>query len=225
MPTISESEAARIVILISGSGTNLQAFIDATRNKSLSANIVAVISNKPDIQGLARAEKAGIQHRVINHKNYTTREEFDHELAVAIEGFSPDLVVLAGFMRILSNSFVRRFEGMLMNIHPSLLPKYPGLNTHQRAIDAGDNEAGSTVHFVTAELDGGPAIIQARVPILTGDTADSLALRVLTEEHKIYPLAAQWFCRGRLRLSGEIVYLDDAPIPENGIQFDEQTMG
>lgn len=211
----------RLVVLLSGSGSNLQAFIDATTNSTLTADIVAVISNKPGVMGLDRAQNAGITNEVIDHREFADRETFDQRLAEKIESYKPDLVILAGFMRILTPEFVDRFAGRIMNIHPSLLPKYPGLHTHQRAIDAGDSNAGATVHFVTSQLDGGPAIVQAEVPILAGDDADILASRILVQEHQIYPLAAQWFCDGRLSLNNGIPQLDGKTLPDPGFAFSD----
>ena len=190
----------RIVVLISGGGSNLQSFIDGCADGSLNGDVVAVISNKAGVKGLERAAVAAIPNITLDHNSFASRAEFDVALADVIDSFSPDLIVLAGFMRILTPEFVNRFLGRLINIHPSLLPKYPGLHTHQRAIDAGDSEAGATVHFVTAELDGGPGIVQAKVELLENDTAEDLASRVLVFEHQIYPLAAQWFCEARLEL-------------------------
>lgn len=213
------TEPCRLVILISGSGSNLQAFIDAVARDELNARIVAVISNKVDAGGLQRAAKANIPTDVIDHKQFTSREAFDEELRARVESHQPDLVVLAGFMRILTPVFLRPFHGKLINIHPSLLPKYPGLHTHQRALDANDNEAGATVHFVTEELDGGPAILQASVPILPGDDTASLAARVLTQEHRIYPLAARWFAEGRLQLQDNRAMLDGTALPPTGFIF------
>lgn len=209
----------QLVVLISGSGSNLQAFIDATKNGTLNADIAAVISNKAGVLGLERAEKSGIATEVVNHRNFPDRESFDQELANRIEAYQPDLVILAGFMRILTSEFVNRFAGRIMNIHPSLLPKYPGLHTHQRAIEAGDSAAGATVHFVTGELDGGPAIIQAEVPILPDDDADALASRILVQEHQIFPLAAQWFCEGKLSLKNGVPQLNKEPLPVSGFSF------
>lgn len=206
----------RIVVLLSGSGSNLQAFIDACQSGQLQADIVSVISNRPGAQGLERAAKAGIDSCVIDHTEFASREAFDEYLAQCIAAQQPDLVILAGFMRILSSAFVRQFKGRLLNIHPSLLPKYPGLNTHQRAIDAGDKQAGATVHFVTEELDGGPPIVQARVPVLATDDANTLAARVLEQEHIIYPLAAQWFIEGRLSLDSQGAMLDQQRLPPGG---------
>ncbi|WP_295875833.1 phosphoribosylglycinamide formyltransferase [uncultured Zhongshania sp.] len=211
----------KLVILLSGSGSNLQAFIDACKNQDLLHNteISAVISNKADAFGLVRAKEAGIATACIDHKQFASREDFDEALLQKIDEFDADLIVLAGFMRILTPRFVRHYLGRLINIHPSLLPKYPGLHTHQRAIDAGDKEAGATVHFVTEELDGGPPIIQAKIPIFDGDDAATLADRVLSKEHTIYPLAAQWFAEGRLKLQNSKAVLDDKNIPESGILF------
>ena len=210
---------ARLAILISGRGSNLQAFIDACESGSLTADICAVVSNNPDATGLQRASDAGIPTCCINHRDYASREDFDAALAREVSHWHPDLVILAGFMRILTPTFIEPFSGRLLNVHPSLLPRYPGLHTHQRALDAGDTEAGVTVHFVTLELDGGPPIIQARVPILPQDTAETLAARVIVNEHLIYPLAAQWHVSGRLRLTNKGACLDGQPIPATGIEY------
>ncbi len=192
-----EDKKLPIVVLISGSGSNLQSIIDAA-HRDLPVEIRAVISNKADAYGLVRAEQAGIPTAVLDHKPYPDRESYDEALRELIDGYTPELVILAGFMRILSDSFVRHYAGRMMNIHPSLLPKYRGLNTHARAIEAGDNEAGCTVHFVTPELDAGPAIVQARVPILDNDTPETLAARVLEQEHRIYPEAIRRFTTGKV---------------------------
>ena len=215
------ADFCRLVILISGSGSNLQAFIDSIARGELEARIVAVISNKADAGGLQRAASAGIPTEVIDHKQFANREAFDTELCARVESYRPDLVVLAGFMRILTPIFLRPFYGKLINIHPSLLPKYPGLNTHQRALDAGDGTAGATVHFVTDELDGGPAILQASVPIQADDSAATIAARVLVQEHRIYPLAAQWFAQGRLQLRDHRAMLDSKPLPPTGFIFEK----
>lgn len=207
----------RIVVLISGGGSNLQSFIDGCADGSLNGDVVAVISNKAGVKGLERAAVAAIPNITLDHNSFASRAEFDVALADVIDSFSPDLIVLAGFMRILTPEFVNRFLGRLINIHPSLLPKYPGLHTHQRAIDAGDSEGGATVHFVTAELDGGPGIVQAKVELLKNDTAEDLASRVLAYEHQIYPLAAQWFCEGRLELREGQVVLDNELLPQGGV--------
>jgi phosphoribosylglycinamide formyltransferase-1 len=206
-----------IVVLISGSGSNLQALINAVEKEEITGNIKAVISNKADVFGIERAQKAGISTHVVDHTKYDNREVFDGELILKIEQYQPDLIVLAGFMRILTDSFVRRYEGKMLNIHPSLLPKYPGLNTHQRALDAGDTEHGVTVHFVTAELDSGPNIIQAKVPTLKQDTAETLAKRIQQQEHIIYPIAVKWFVDGRLSMHENHALLDQKELPETGL--------
>lgn len=210
-----------IVVLISGGGSNLQALIDAAQADTLPVVIRAVISNRADAFGLTRAARAGIPAQTLSHRDFASRADYDAALAALIERAAPDLgeraapalVVLAGFMRILTPAFVSRFHGRLFNIHPSLLPKYPGLHTHERVLAAGDTEHGATVHFVTEELDGGPAIIQARVPVWPDDDADRLAARVLVQEHRIYPQAVRWFAEGRLHLGGDgRAVLDDRPL-------------
>lgn len=209
----------RIAVLISGSGSNLQSLIDACANQALPGEICLVLSNRPDAYGLQRASQAGIATAVVDHKHYSCREDFDAELVKTLQQVQPDLVILAGFMRILTPVFVQPFQGRLLNIHPSLLPKYPGLHTHQRALEAGDLEAGATVHFVTDELDGGPPILQARIPVKAGDTPEVLAQRVLEQEHLIYPLAARWFAQGRLQLKDGRAWLDQKPLPTSGYDF------
>ena len=189
-----------IVILISGRGSNMEALITARDDGTLPVNIAAVISNRPAAPGLETAEKAGITAHYINHQAFAERDAFDAALAECIDGFAPDLVVLAGFMRILSDGFVRHYAGRLMNIHPSLLPAFPGLHTHRRALEEGVRIHGCTVHFVTPALDHGPVIIQAAVPVLDCDDEATLAARVLRQEHRIYPQAVRWFVEGRLRL-------------------------
>lgn len=196
-----------IVILISGRGSNMEALIAARDAGNLPVNIAAVISNRPDAAGLATAAKAGIATRHLDHKAFAGREAFDAALAECIDGFAPDLVVLAGFMRILTEGFVRHYEGRLMNIHPSLLPSFPGLHTHQRALEEGVRIHGCTVHFVTPALDHGPVIIQAAVPVLDGDTESTLAARILIQEHKIYPQAVRWFAEDKLTLDNGRVRL------------------
>ena len=210
----------RIAVLISGSGSNLQAIIDACAGGDIPGDICLVLSNKPGVGGLDRATSAGIDCAVINHRDYDSREDFDRALVATLAPYAPDLVILAGFMRILTPEFIGPFSGKLINIHPSLLPKYPGLHTHQRAIDAGDAWAGATVHFVTEELDGGPPILHARVPVESGDTAEALAARVLQQEHRIYPLAARWFCEGRLTLSARGAELDGDVLPTSGVDLE-----
>lgn len=189
-----------IVILISGRGSNMECLLDAVACGVLPVRVAAVIANRGDAQGLATAAAAGTATCVVDHRAYTGREAFDAALAAAIDGFSPDLVVLAGFMRILTDGFVRRYAGRLINIHPSLLPAFPGLHTHQRALDEGVRVHGCTVHFVTPTLDHGPIVVQAAVPVLDGDDAAGLAARVLAQEHRIYPQAVRWFAEGRLQL-------------------------
>jgi phosphoribosylglycinamide formyltransferase 1 len=210
----------RLVVLISGGGSNLQSLMDACASANFPAEIVAVMSNRADAYGLIRAQNHDIPTQVVDHKNFTDRESFDDFLQTAIEVYQPDLVVLAGFMRILTPKFVNHFLGRLINIHPSLLPLYPGLHTHQRALEAADSHHGATVHFVTAELDGGPAILQAKVPVLLGDTPEMLAKRVLEKEHNMYPLVVKWFTEGKLEYTADGVWLDGKKIPSNGILLD-----
>ena len=205
-----------VVVLISGSGSNLQALIDSIAQDGNPARIAAVICNRADAYGLVRAQNAGIPTRVLDHKQFDGREAFDAALIEAIDGFDPQLVVLAGFMRILTGDFVRHYEGRLLNIHPSLLPKYKGLHSHQRALEAGDREHGCSVHFVTEELDGGPLVVQAIVPVQSDDTPESLAQRVHAEEHRIYPLAVSWFASGRLRHADAGALLDGQALPASG---------
>lgn len=204
------SDKLPIVVLISGSGTNLQSIIDAAR-VDLPVEIRAVISNRPDAYGLERARLAGITTRILDHHDFSDRESYDAALSELIDSFAPKLVVLAGFMRILSDRFVRHYEGRMLNIHPSLLPKYRGLDTHARCLEAGDAEHGASVHFVTPELDAGPLVIQARVPVRKDDTPESLAARVLDQEHRIYPQAIRWFAEGRLKLENGRALLDGRP--------------
>ncbi|RJE76488.1 phosphoribosylglycinamide formyltransferase [Pseudoalteromonas sp. MSK9-3] len=212
---------SRLVVLISGSGSNLQAIIDACQNNEVNGEICAVISNKADAYGLVRAQNAGIETAILSHKNYPSREDYDVELAALIDSFNPDLVVLAGFMRILTPRLVQKFKGKMLNIHPSLLPKYQGLNTHQRAIDAKDDVHGVSVHFVTEELDGGPVVLQAKVPILADDTADTLAKRIHEQEHVIYPLVVKWFSEHRLTMEADYAVFDDQPLPAQGAAYPE----
>lgn len=210
------ASSCKVVVLISGSGSNLQALIDSIASGDNPAQICAVISNRADAYGLQRAQAAGIAAQVLDHKQFASREAFDTALIDAIDAHQPQLVVLAGFMRILSSGFVRHYQGRLLNIHPSLLPKYKGLHTHQRALDAGDQEHGCSVHFVSEELDGGPLVVQAVVPVLSDDSADSLAQRVHGEEHRIYPLAVRWFAEGRVRLHEQGASLDGQLLPASG---------
>lgn len=195
----------RIVILISGRGSNMQAIVERAAEEGWPAEVVAVVSNRPQAAGLAYAAERGITTVAIDHKAFAERAAFDAALAEAIDRFAPDLVLLAGFMRVLGAEFVRRYEGRLLNIHPSLLPAFPGLHTHRRALEAGCKVAGATVHFVTAELDHGPIVMQAAVPVLADDDEDMLAARVLKREHVIYPTAVRWFVEGQLELNAGIV--------------------
>lgn len=209
---MSQPPRLALVVLISGSGSNLQALIDRS-TADLPVDIRAVISNEPDAFGLERARRAGIEDRVLNHRDFPSREAYDGVLGALIDGFSPQAVALAGFMRILTPGFVARYQGRMFNIHPSLLPKYRGLHTHQRALEAGERVHGASVHFVTEELDGGPLVLQARVPVLPGDDADTLAARVLRQEHRIYPQVLRWFAEGRLRLGAAgVPLLDGIPL-------------
>lgn len=184
---MSNASLPQLAVLISGRGSNMRSIISAIQTGQLNARICVVISNRPDAEGLAFAEAAGIPVRTLDHKTFDSREAFDQQLMALIDTFQPDYIVLAGFMRILSAQFVAHYTNRLINIHPSLLPKFKGLNTHRRAIEAGETEHGATVHFVTAELDDGPIILQASVPVLPDDTEETLAARVLVEEHKLYP--------------------------------------
>ena len=195
----------RIVILISGRGSNMEAIVQRCREEAWPAAVVAVIANKPGAAGLAFAAASGIATAVVDHRAQGSREAFDAALAAAIDLHAPDLVVLAGFMRILGDGFVRRYEGRLLNIHPSLLPAFPGLHTHRRALEAGCKAAGATVHFVTPELDHGPIVMQSVVPVLPGDDEGTLSARVLATEHVIYPLSVRWFIEGRLTVEAGIV--------------------
>ncbi len=204
--------ASRAAILISGSGTNLQAFIDRQREGRLAFEIAVVCSNRADAYGLVRAERAGIPNCTRAHGEFADRESFDRSVAAALEPYAPDLLILAGFMRILSPWFVRRYEGRILNIHPALLPLYPGLHTHRRVLEAGDSHHGSTVHFVTEELDGGPPVLAGRIAVEPADTPESLNDRVQAVEHRIYPEAADWLATGRLRLSEGAATLDGEPL-------------
>jgi phosphoribosylglycinamide formyltransferase 1 len=195
----------RIVILISDRGSNMQAIVERCAMEAWPARVVAVIANRPDAAGLAFAAERGIAAEVVDHQGFATRDAFDAALVAAIDAHRPDLLVLAGFMRILGVDFLRRYEGRMLNIHPSLLPAFPGLRTHRRAIEAGCKVAGATVHFVTAELDHGPIVAQAAVPVLPADDETSLAARVLAREHVIYPQAVKWFVEGQLQVANGIV--------------------
>jgi phosphoribosylglycinamide formyltransferase 1 len=201
----------RIVILISGRGSNMQAIVQRCAEQGWPAQVVAVIANRADAAGLAFAAEQGITTAVVDHKAFATREAFDDALASCIDGFAPDLLVLGGFMRILGAAFVQRYAGHFLNIHPSLLPAFPGLHTHRRALQAGCQAVGATVHFVTAELDHGPIVMQSVVPVRPGDDEHALAARVLATEHIIYPQAVRWFVQDKLRLEdGRVRHVDGA---------------
>jgi phosphoribosylglycinamide formyltransferase-1 len=201
------------VILISGRGSNMRAIVEARTG----LDVKAVVSNLPEAAGLAWAGEQGIATRVVDHRESSTREDFDTKLAVAIDGYAPDLVVLAGFMRILSDGFARRYARRMLNIHPSLLPAFPGLHTHRRAIAAGVKLHGATVHLVTPALDDGPIVIQGAVPVLAGDTEQTLAARVLEVEHRIYPQAVRWFLEERIEFAGDVVHVHRAAAADDWI--------
>ncbi len=222
--TADTQKKPNIVVLISGSGTNLQAIIDAVASGAIPANLAAVISNIPDVKGLERATKAGVNTAVLSHKSFANRDEFDSALTAKIDSYKPDLVILAGFMRILGNGFVNHYQGRMLNIHPSLLPKFTGLHTHKRALEAKETQHGTSVHFVTPELDGGPVIIQATVPVLDDDTEETLSQRVLVQEHRIYPLAAKWFIEKRLKfdIQGNQITFDGSNL-ESVITINSET--
>ncbi len=207
-----QAAALPIVVLISGNGSNLQAIIDAVQHDRLPVEIRAVISNRCDAYGLKRARTAGIPIAVVDHQAFNNRAEYEASLQQLIDLYAPALVVLAGYMRILGDAFVNHYQGRMLNIHPSLLPAFPGLNTHQRALDAAVTEHGASIHFVTSELDGGPVVLQAAVPLLAGDDAETVAQRVRIQEHIIYPLAIRWIAEGRLTISGDQVLFDQQPL-------------
>ena len=210
-----------VVILISGRGSNMESLLDAVAAGSLNVRVAAVLSNRPDAKGLQTATAKDVPTRIVDHRNFAGREAFDAAMIEAIDAFSPDLVVLAGFMRILTDGFVQHYAGRLINIHPSLLPAFPGLHTHRRALEEGVRVHGCTVHFVTPELDHGPIIVQAAVPVLDGDDEVRLATRVLEQEHQIYPLAVSWFAEGRLHLvDGRVRF--DAPQDAKGALLSPQ---
>lgn len=209
------SQACRILVLISGNGSNLQAIMDAC-DDNLRAEIVGVISNKPDAYGLVRAHHCEIDASCVIAHKAETRAEYDERLQQKIDEYQPDLIVLAGFMRILGDALVSRYLGKMINIHPSLLPKYPGLDTHNRVLEAKDKEHGASVHFVIPELDAGPVILQAKVPVYKGDDAEQLALRVHEQEHAIYPLVVKWFSHGRLEMKGNTAHLDGQDVGPHG---------
>jgi phosphoribosylglycinamide formyltransferase-1 len=204
-------------VLISGSGTNLQAIMDAVSEKRLDAAIGVVLSNRPDAQGLARARSRGIPTEVVEHRKFPTREDFDRELVRLLKSYGAELVILAGFMRLLSPVLIRAFPDRIMNIHPALLPAFPGLHAQRQALEHGVRFSGCTVHFVSEECDQGAIIIQAVVPVLPGDTEETLSARILGEEHRIYPRAIQLYAEGRLKVSGRHVRVDGSPQPEAGV--------
>ena len=210
-----------IVVLISGNGSNLQAIIDACKQKKINGAIRAVFSNKADAFGLQRASEAGIAGHALTASQFPSREAFDRQLVNEIDAYAPDLVVLAGYMRILSPEFVAHYQGRLINIHPSLLPKYPGLHTHRQVLENGDEEHGTSVHFVTDELDGGPVILQAKIPVFDGDDEDEIQARVQAQEHAIYPLVVSWFIDGRLEMRDNAAWLDGAPLSAEGYAAEE----
>ncbi|NHB96036.1 phosphoribosylglycinamide formyltransferase [Photorhabdus stackebrandtii] len=205
-----------IVVLISGNGSNLQAVIDTCQQNKISGQICAVFSNNADAYGLLRAKQAEIPTHVVSPKDYADRQTYDQALKHAIDQYQPDLVILAGYMRILTPDFVQHYLGRLLNIHPSLLPKYPGLHTHRKAMENGDTEHGTSVHFVTEELDGGPVILQAKVPIFANDQESEVIKRVQTQEHDIYPLVINWFVEGRLSMVNGKAHLDGNILPPQG---------
>lgn len=212
MPKTEPEQTCKIAVLISGGGSNLQSIINHVEQNHINASIACVISNKSDAYGLVRAQRANIPTHIIEHNSYTSREEFDAELVKTLAVYNIKLIVLAGFMRVLSPTLIDEYQGNILNIHPSLLPKHPGLHTHARAIEAGDSEHGCSVHFVTAELDGGPLVIQAKVNVEKTDSAETLAARVLEKEHIIYPLAVKWFCDKRLKLKAGKIHFDHSPL-------------
>jgi phosphoribosylglycinamide formyltransferase 1 len=207
-----QSAALPIVVLASGLGSNLQALIDAEKRGEFPGSIRAVVSNRPDAFALARARRKGIAAEVVDHRAFADRESFDRELMTRIEVYQPGLIAMAGFMRILTSDFIARFDGRMLNIHPSLLPQFRGLDTHRRALAAGVKYHGCSVHFVTNDLDAGPVVIQARVKVQRDDDPERLAARVLKREHIIYPMAIRWFCEGRLTLTAGVAHLDGVPV-------------
>lgn len=217
---MSSTHKKRIVILISGSGTNMVNLAEHCQSAAIPGEVVAVISNQPDAAGLRKAAAMGIAADSLSHTEFASRDAYDEKLKALIQSHQPDLVVLAGFMRILTADFVTDFEGRLLNIHPSLLPKYKGIRTHERALENGDSEHGVSVHFVTEELDGGPVILQAKVPVFEGDTVEDLQARVHEQEYRLYPLVVRWFCEDRLRLSSEGVELDGQILGAQGYAAD-----
>lgn len=217
--------APRILVLASGNGTNLQALIDASRERDFPGQIVAVGCNQPRAFALERAAQANIHSFTVDHTQYASRDEFDGVLMAEIRRQNPDLIVLAGFMRILTTDFVRALRGTLLNVHPSLLPKYTGLHTHRRALEDGEKVHGTSIHFVTEELDGGPVIAQAEVAVVEGDTPESLAEKVQQKEHLLYPIVVRWFCEGRVQLGPDYVIFDGQPLNRPMVLPDDSTSG
>ena len=218
MQIFDQNNPCRVVVLISGNGSNLQAIIDNTRNTSL-INVVGVLSNRPDAFGLQRAKQAGIKTAVIDHTRFASAHDFEKALIEQIETYQASLIVLAGFMRILTSTFVSRFEGRILNIHPALLPQYKGLHTHARVLAAKDKEHGASVHFVTDELDGGPIIAQVKVDVLSTDDVEKLSMRVLTAEHWLYSQVISMYAENRLKYEQNIVTVDGKPLAEQGLQL------
>lgn len=202
----------KIGVLVSGGGTNLQSIIDNIHFSDSNATIECVISNKKNVYALTRAEQASIANHVVQHGDYISRQAFEQALINVLDQYQVNIVVLAGFMRVLESHFIQHYSGSILNIHPSLLPKYSGLHTHQRVLDDGEKNHGCSVHFATAELDGGPVIIQARVPVLENDTEETLAARVLEKEHIIYPLCVKWLCENKIAYRDGVAYYDNKPL-------------
>lgn len=216
------AEKRRVVVLISGNGSNLQALLDAQQHDELGGEVVAVISNQGDAYGLIRAKEAGVDSVVLPHREYDDREAYDRALIKVIDRHTPDLIVLAGFMRILTPTFVHRYAGRMLNIHPSLLPDYPGLDTHTRALADGVSEHGASVHFVTEELDGGPVALQAALRVDPDATAEQMIEKVHAREHLIYPIAVRWFLEGRLSLGAKGAQFDGMPLPPTGLRMSHE---
>jgi len=212
-------KALKVVVLISGGGSNLQALIQDSLSSDAPYEIIGVLSNRQQAGGLQHAQRANIAQHVIKHRDFNDREQFDQAMIKTIDSWQPDLVVLAGFMRILTDNFVTHYLGRMINIHPSLLPKFAGLNTHQRAIDAGESHHGASVHYVIPELDAGPIILQASVEVKAGDQASELAARVLTMEHKIYPLSVRWIAENKISFKDNYAYLNGERLPAHGYQI------
>lgn len=210
----------RLIVLVSGQGSNLQAILDACEQGQIHGSVAAVFSNKAEAFGLTRAREAGIPAHALAASQFADREAFDRQLMLEIDAYAPDLVVLAGYMRILSPAFVQHYAGRMLNIHPSLLPKYPGLHTHRQAMANGDEEHGTSVHFVTEQLDGGPVVLQAKVPVFAEDSEEDVTARVQHQEHAIYPLVVSWFVEGRLEMRDNAAWLDGEKLPEEGHAFD-----